>query len=147
MKTTGIQKTASELFSEFLEQVGKGDAETASELFATDGYIDAPYVQSLGFPSKIAGRTAIAQSLAQVKAAAPDFHFINFKIVMETPDELVAEYESEAVMASGKPYKQSYIAHVTAKEGKIISHKEYLNTIVFVEAFFPNGLNDLITNK
>lgn len=147
MKTTENQKTASVLFKEFLETVGKGDVKAASSLFATDGYIDAPYVQALGFPSKIVGHEAIEQSLSQVKAAAPNFHFSNFKVVMETPKELVAEYESEAVMASGKPYKQLYIAHVTTKDGKIISHKEYLNTVVFVEAFFPNGLKDLITNK
>ncbi|HTJ52304.1 MAG TPA: nuclear transport factor 2 family protein [Cyclobacteriaceae bacterium] len=147
MQTTENPKTASVLFKEFLETVGKGDAKAASSLFATDGYIDAPYVQSLGFPSKIAGHEAIEQSLSQVKAAAPNFHFSNFKVVMETPNELVAEYESEAVMASGKPYKQLYIAHVTTKDGKIVSHKEFLNTVVFVEAFFPNGLKDLITNK
>ena len=147
MKTVENQKTASVLFKEFLETVGKGDAKTASLLFTTDGYIDAPYVQSLGFPSKIAGHAAIEQSLTQVKAAAPNFRFSNFKVVMETPNELVAEYESEAVMATGKPYKQLYIAHVTTKDGKIATHKEYLNTVVFVEAFFPNGLKDLITNK
>lgn len=147
MKTTENQKTASVIFKEFLETVGKGDAKAASSLFETDGYIDAPYVQALGFPSKIVGHEAIEQSLSQVKAAAPNFHFENFKVIMETPTELVAEYESAAVMASGKPYKQSYIAHVTTKDGKIISHKEFLNTVVFVEAFFPNGLKDLITNK
>src|SRR6218665_2252614 len=147
MKTTEDQKTASSLFKEFLEAVGKGDAREASSFFAADGYIDAPYVQSLGFPSKITGSAAIEQSLTQVKAAAPNFHFTNLKVILETPEELVAEYESEAVMASGKPYKQLYMGHITAKDGKIISHKEFLNTVVFVEAFFPNGLSDLITNK
>ena len=147
MKTIENQKTASVIFKEFLEAVGKGDAKAASSLFATDGYIDAPYVQSLGFPSKISGHEAIEQSLSQVKAAAPDFQFSNFKVVLETPAEVVAEYESEAVMSGGKPYKQLYIAHVTTNDGKIVSHKEFLNTVVFVEAFFPNGLKDLITNK
>lgn len=147
METTVNQKTASVIFKEFLETVGKGDAKAASSLFAADGYIDAPYVESLGFPSKISGHEAIEQSLAQVKHAAPNFHFSNFKVVMETENELVAEYESEALMANGKPYKQVYIAHVITKDEKIVSHKEFLNTIVFVEAFFPNGLKDLITNK
>lgn len=147
MKTTENQKTASVIFKEFLEIVGKDDAKAASSLFATDGYIDAPYVQSLGFPSKISGHEAIQQSLSQVKAVAPNFHFSNFKVVMETENELVAEYESEAVMANGKPYKQLYISHVTTKDGKIVSHKEFLNTVIFVEAFFPNGLKDLLINK
>jgi len=139
MKTTGNQKTPSVIFKEFLETVGKGDAKAASSFFTIDGYIDAPYVQALGFPSKITGHEAIGQSLS------PNFHFSNFRVVMETENELVAEYESQAVMASGKPYKQLYIAHVVTKDGKIESHKEYLNTVVFVEAFFPNGLKDLIT--
>lgn len=147
MKTAENQKAASFLFKEFLDAVGKGDCEAASSLFATDGYIDAPYVQPLGFPSRITGHEAIGQSLSQVKAAAPNFHFSNFHVVLETPTEVVAEYESEAVMASGKPYRQLYIAHVTTKDGKIVSHKEFLNTVVFVEAFFPNGLKDLITNS
>lgn len=147
MKTTENQKKVSSLFKGFLEAVGKGEAKEASSFFSADGYIDAPYVQSLGFPSKIVGNAAIEQSLSQVKAAAPNFHFNNLKVIIETPTELVAEYESEAVMASGKPYKQLYMGHITVKDGKIVSHKEFLNTVVFVEAFFPNGLKDLITSK
>lgn len=139
-------KSPSVVFKEFLNAIGDGNAKAASSLFAADGYIEAPYVQSLGIPTKIIGTETIQKSLSQVKAAAPNFHFTNMKVIMETPTELVAEYESEATMANGRPYKQLYIAHVSTKDGKIISHREFLNTVVFVQAFFPNGLKDLITN-
>jgi ketosteroid isomerase-like protein len=139
-------KAPSVVFKEFLNAIGEGNAKAASALFTADGYIEAPYVQSLGIPTKIVGAESIQKSLSQVKMAAPNFHFINVKVIMETPTELVAEYESEATMANGRPYKQLYIAHVITKDGKIVSYKEFLNTVVFVQAFFPNGLKDLITN-
>jgi ketosteroid isomerase-like protein len=137
-------KTATNLLNSFLESVNIGNAKLSASYFADNGYIEAPYVVSLGMPSKIEGQKAIESTMKMVKQMAPNFHFINIKIIMETHNEVVAEYESEATMTNGKPYKQHYIAHLVCKDNKIISHREFLNTIVFVEAFFPNGLKDLL---
>lgn len=140
-------KSASDLLKGYLESVGLGNPKATASFFAENGYIDAPYVTSLGMPSKIMGTAAIEATMQGLLQNAPNFHFTSIKIILETPTEAIAEYESEAVLANGRSYKQLYMGHITSKNGKIICHKEFLNTISFVEAFFPNGLKDLITTN
>ncbi len=140
-------KSASELLKDFLASVSAGNPKVAASFFAEDGYLEAPYVASFGMPSRFEGRETIAASMAGMLQVAPNFHFTSVKIIMETATQVVAEYESEATLANGKLYKMLYIGCITTKDGKIVSHTEFLNTVPFVEAFFPNGLQDLITNK
>lgn len=140
-------KTASILLKEYLSSVSAGDPKATASFFEENGYIDAPYVESFGMPSKIVGKSAIEATMANLIQNAPNFHFTKIKVVLETPTEVVAEYESEAVLVNERAYKQHYMGHLTSKDGKILCHKEFLNTIPFVEAFFPNGLSDLISSK
>ncbi len=140
-------KSASELLKDFLASVSKGNPIEAASFFAEDGYLEAPYVASFGMPSKFEGPEAIAASMTGMLQMAPNFHFTSVKIIMGTPTQVVAEYESEATLTNGKQYKMLYIGCVITKDGKIVSHREFLNTVPFVEAFFPNGLRDLITTK
>lgn len=140
-------KSAATILEEFLSSISNGDAKRTASFFAEDGYIDAPYVASLGMPTKIVGPVAIEATMLNIKHIAPDFHFTKVKAILETETEVVAEYESEANMLNGRSYAQLYMGHLTIKDGKIVSHREFLNTISFVQAFFPNGLSDLITTK
>jgi ketosteroid isomerase-like protein len=139
-------KTASEIFKDYLDCVNSGNPKEVASFFAEDGYIDAPYVASFGMPSKIHGKTDIETTMQGLLQNAPGFHFTRVKIILETPTEVVAEYESEAVLVNGRNYRQLYIGHVTTREEKIICHREFLNTISFATAFLPNGLKDLVTN-
>jgi ketosteroid isomerase-like protein len=140
-------KSAAQLLTEYLQSVIEGNPSKTASFFAHDGYIDAPYVASLGMPSKMIGKDTIEATMQQLFQNAPNFHFTKIKIVMETPTEVVAEYESEATLTNGREYKQLYIGHLVSKDGEICCHREFLNTIPFVQAFFPNGLTDLITSK
>jgi ketosteroid isomerase-like protein len=140
-------KSAAQLLTAFLTSVSEGNPKTTASYFATNGYIEAPYVASLGIPAIMAGRETIEATMQGLLQNAPNFHFTKIKIVMETPTEAVAEYESEATLANGRAYKQLYMCHVVSNDGEIVSHREFLNTILFVQAFFPNGLADLITSK
>ena len=144
--TVSAQKSkhASVVFKEYLAAVSKGDPKAAASYFDEKGYIEAPYVASFGMPSKFEGREAIAATMAGLLKNAPNFHFTSVKVIMETPTQVVAEYESEATLVNGRQYKMLYIGSITTKDGKIMSHHEFLNTVPFVEAFFPNGLKDLI---
>jgi len=137
-------KSASLLLKEYLTSVGAGDTKATASYFTEDGYIDAPYVESIGIPAKIVGHAAIEAAMQGLLKNASNFHIKNIKIILETATEVVAEYESEAVMANDRAYKQLYMAHLTSKDGKIMRHREFINTIPFVEAFFPNGLKDLM---
>ncbi|MBS1592861.1 MAG: nuclear transport factor 2 family protein [Bacteroidetes bacterium] len=145
--TASEPKSASQLLKEYLTSVGAGNPKVTASFFAADGYIDAPYVETLGIPAKIIGKEAIEATMQGLLQNAPDFHFTSIKIMLESATEVTAEYESEAVLANGRTYKQLYVGHLVSKDGEIVSHREFLNTISFVAAFFPNGLNDLITTK
>lgn len=140
-------KTAAQLLTAFLNSVGKGNPKQIASYFAPNGYIEAPYVASLGMPTVMTGRETIEATMQGLFQNAPNFHFTDIRIVMETATEAIAEYESAATLTNGREYKQQYICHLVTENGKIVSHREYLNTISFVEAFFPNGLADLITSK
>lgn len=144
---THESKSAVELLKDFFASVNSGNPKVAASFFAEDGYIEAPYVASFGMPAKFEGHEAIAASMAGLLQMAPNFRFTSARIIMETPTQVVVEYESEATLISGKPYKMLYIGYITTKDGKIVSLREFLNTVPFVEAFFPNGLQDLIPNK
>lgn len=139
--------SAAELLNDYLTSIGRGDAAVTASFFVEDGCIEAPYVASFGMSPVISGRAAIEGVMSGLLKTAPDFRLKNIRVIMETQDEVVAEYESEANMANGRSYRQLYIAHLTARDGKIVCHREFLNTISFVAAFFPNGLNDLISNN
>lgn len=141
------EPTVANLLRKYLASVSNGDPKVTASFFAEDGFIDAPYIDSLGMPSKIIGRSAIEETMRNLMQNAPGFHFTRVDIIMETENEVVAEYESEAVLANGRSYHQLYIGHLTSRDGRITRHKEFLNTIPFVESFFPNGLKDLVTKK
>ncbi len=145
MKPNQETQSASTLLKDYFASVSEGNPKATASFFAEDGYIDVPYVASLGMPTKIIGRAAIEATMQGLLQNAPNFHFTDVRIILETPTEVVAEYESESRLTNGKFYKQLYVGHLISKDGKIKCHKEFLNTIPFVEAFFPNGLKDLVT--
>jgi ketosteroid isomerase-like protein len=139
--------SASSLLNDYLTSIGKGDPKVTASYFTENGCIEAPYVASFGMSPTITGKPAIEDVMSNLLMAAPDFRLKKIRMIMETQDEVVAEYESEANMANGRSYRQLYIAHLIAKDGKIVCHREFLNTLSFVAAFFPNGLNDLISKN
>jgi len=148
MKNVNVETApASILFKDYLDCVNSGDPRAVAEFFTEDGYIEAPYVASMGMPAKFVGRTAIEATMKGLMQNAPDFQFTSLKIILATPVEVVAEYESKAKLLNGRNYMQLYVGHVTFKNGKIVSHREFLNTIPFAIAFLPNGLSDLVISE
>ncbi len=141
---TDQTKSAATLLTEYLSSIGAGDPRVTASYFAQDGFIDAPYVEVFGMPARIVGPAAIEATMTNLLKTAPNFRLKNIRVILESPTTVVAEYESEAVMANGRPYQQLYFAQLTSQDGKIVHHREFLNTIPFVQAFFPGGLRDLI---
>lgn len=136
--------SAAQLLKEYLASIGAGDPKVTASYFAEDGCIEAPYVEVFGMPARIVGPAAIEATMTNLLQTAPNFRLKNIQVVLETPTTVVAEYESEALMANGRPYQQLYFARLTSRDGKIVHHREFLNTIPFVQAFFPGGLADLV---
>ena len=111
-------KTAAQLLKAFLASVGDGNPKITASFFDPDGYIEAPYVASLGMPSIMKGKETIEATMQGLLQNAPNFSFTKIKIVMETPTEVVAEYESEATLTNGRAYKQCRCATLLQKKVK-----------------------------
>jgi hypothetical protein len=59
---------------------------------------------------------------------APGFHFINIQLLIDTPEQVFAEYEVDTLF-DGKPYKQLYMGRLVAENGKIKLIREGMDMI------------------
>ncbi|HEX9510419.1 MAG TPA: nuclear transport factor 2 family protein [Puia sp.] len=117
-------KTAKELLQAYHSNIQNPDA--AAHLFSADGAIELPYLASLGQSWRTEGPENIKNMIAGLLKMAPDFHFINIKYYIETPDQVFAEYEVDCLF-NGKPYKQMYMGRLVAEQGKIKLVREGMN--------------------
>lgn len=138
------QTKAEKVFLEYVNSVGTSDPSVTASYFAENGAIELPYVAMLGMHDKVVGRDSIAAVVGGLLKNAPGFRLKNVKVIMADDEKVLAEYESETLLPNGRTYKQHYMGYAIVKNGKIVLHREVMNTIVLVSAFFPNGLKDLI---
>lgn len=125
---------AKQLLSAYLESIR--DARAAAALFADDGVLELPYLKSLGVDGRAQGPKAIKGFIASLLAKVPDFAFKNVRFLMETPEQVFAEYEVKALVPStGKIYQQMYAGRLVASNGKILLLREALDTMAAAHAF------------
>jgi ketosteroid isomerase-like protein len=127
-------KTATALFHAYFASIQEPAA--AAALFAADGVLELPYLQSLGIPARAQGPEAIQQFIAGLLSKVPDFRFKNIRLLIETPDQAFGEYDVEAeVLSTGLIYKQSYAGRLVAANGKITLLREAMDTVAAAKAF------------
>ncbi|WP_313068072.1 nuclear transport factor 2 family protein [Paraburkholderia sp. LEh10] len=98
--------------------------------------LDLPYLKSLGIDGRAQGPKEIEGFIASLLAKVPDFAFKNVRFLMETPEQVFAEYEVEALVPStGKIYRQMYAGRLVARDGKISLLREALDTMAAAHAF------------
>ena len=127
-------KNAVQLFQDYLDLIQTPRA--AAELFATDGALEIPYLQSLNIPHRAEGPQQIEQFIASLLTKVPDFKFHRIRFLIDTPDQAFAEYDVEALVpATGRIYRQSYAGRLVAKDGKIQLLRESMDTVAAMRAF------------
>ncbi|KVC47821.1 ketosteroid isomerase [Burkholderia ubonensis] len=125
---------AKQLLFAYLESIR--DPRAASALFADDGVLELPYLKSLGIDARAQGPSGIERFIASLLAKVPDFAFRNVRLLIETPEQVFAEYEVEALVPStGKIYRQLYAGRLVARDGKILLLREALDTMAAAHAF------------
>lgn len=137
------KKTVSAIYTEYLNSVGTTSAQKTASYFVKDGAIELPYLASFGMQDKFTGHDAIIEVVSGLLKNAPDFRIRNIKIIASTNDTVLAEYDSEATIVNGRTYNQHYVGYAIIRNGKIVLHREVMNTVNMVKALFPNGLKDL----
>lgn len=129
-------KNAVELLQMYLESIQSPGI--AASLFAEDGVLELPYLESLGITSSVQGHVAIESFIGSLLAKVPDFKFRNVRFLIDTPDQAFAEYSVEALVpATGRVYRQMYAGRLVAKDGKIQLLRESLDTVAAAKAFAP----------
>ncbi|SCW78382.1 MULTISPECIES: nuclear transport factor 2 family protein [unclassified Pseudomonas] len=129
-------KNAVELLQQYLDAIQT--PYLAAALFAEDGVLELPYLESLGIPHSVKGPAAIEGFIGSLLGKVPDFKFHNVRFLIDTPDQVFAEYSVEALVpATGLIYRQMYAGRLVAKDGKIQLLRESLDTVAAAKAFAP----------
>ena len=132
-------KTAKELILAYTAYSFR-DPNKAAEMFAEDGAFELPYLATLGLPPEYQGRDAIARFFQSVLDIYPGFQFENVKVLIDTPDQVFAEFEATAVSSkTGRTVHQLFFARLVAENGKIKLFREALNTLEVAKANVQNS--------
>lgn len=129
-------KTAKELLLAYLENVT--NVETTIELFADDAAIELPYLSSLDKPWRWQGRDVLYNFIKNFPGAYENFAFKNIKILIDTPNQVFAEYEVELIFKkTGNTYRQTYMGRLVSENGRIKLLREGMDLIAVQKAFTP----------
>jgi uncharacterized protein len=140
-----VMKNARELMLGYIE----GTAEQSASLFAERGTLELPYLASIGLPPILNGREEIQKFLTFLHGALyPGFAFEGVKIDIDTPAQVLAEYQiNHRSGISGKDVRQQFFGHLEAEDGKIKRLREAIDVVVAAEAIYPNGLRDVVAKR
>jgi len=135
-------KNARQLLEEFTASSFR-DTKKSSEMFAEDGAFEMPYLESLGFPWRYEGREKVEGFFTFVRDLYPEMDFHDVKIVCETPDVVVGEYEFITRSSkTGRMIHQLFVGRLEAENGKIELLRESINLVKLGLAMYTNGLAD-----
>ena len=135
-------KSARQLLEEFTASSFR-DTKKALEMFAENGTFEMPYLESLGFPWRYEGREKVEGFFKFIRELYPDMDFHDVKIVCETPDVVVGEYEFTTKSSkTGRMIHQLFVGRLESENGKIKLLRESINLVELGLAIFPNGLAD-----
>ena len=136
-------KTARRLLEEFITSSFKNPQQAAA-MFTEDGMFEMPYLGDLGFAPVYRGRQEIADFFQFVRDLYPGFEFENLKVLIDTPDQVFAEYEFHATSSkTGWPIHHLFFGRLVAERGAIKLLRESVNTAAVVRGVFPDGLQGI----
>lgn len=125
-----------ELVHRYLDAVGTLNLDKLTATLHEEAELVLPYAPP-GIPSLTQGKAAFVEFMAAMpRMVSPlNFHAADV-LTLEDPDELVAEYRSDARnIATGAPYRNTYIARIRIKEGFIVRYAEFFDPLIFVNVF------------
>ena len=135
-------KNAKQILEEFTASSFR-DPKKAAEMFAEDGAFEMPYLDSLGFPWRYQGREKVEGFFKFVRDLYPDMDFHDVKVVCETPDVVVGEYEFTTKSSkTGRVIHQLFVGRLEAENGQIKLLRESINLVELGLAIYTNGLSD-----
>ena len=138
-------KNPKELLLEYLDVFN--DSQKAAALFAEDGRLELPFLQSVGLPPVYTGREEIQHVIDTVLGWVPDWKFDNKKIFIENDQQVAAEYEVFGnTQHTKRPFYNLFVARLAAENGEIKLLREAHDPIRSAKALFENGVDDIPKN-
>jgi uncharacterized protein len=136
-------KKAKDLLLEFLNAFPV--PAKAALLFAQDGAIETPYLQTVNIQPRSEGPREIEKFLTTLIEMVPDWKFSNIKILMEDTDQVFAEYEVHATAThTNRPFDQLFFGRLVRDEDdKIKLLREAQNLVITARALLKNGVDDI----
>jgi hypothetical protein len=127
-------KKAKELMLEFTALAIR-DPQRTAEMFTEDGAFEMPYLAAFGYPTQYKGHEALVGFFQFVRDLYPDFDFENVQVLIDTPEQVFAEYEFTAVSSkTGRQIHQLFFGRLVAENGKIKLLREALNSLEVARA-------------
>jgi ketosteroid isomerase-like protein len=126
-----------EVWEQAHEHVRAYDLDGFADMFTPDGVLEMPFAPA-GLPRRLSGREAIRNFLAPAgdaaRRAGRRIKGYSSVVVHETtdPEVIIAEFDLDGeIVASGETYRLSYIQVLRARDGQIVSMRDYMDPRVF----------------
>ena len=122
----------------YLDLIAKGEADAVAAMFVEDGAI---MVQSeTMLPPEVRGRDAIRALIGGLPQIFPETGLrITVDVMTAEEDRVAIVAHSEAVHASGKPYRNRYHFLLYIRDGLIVESHEYLDSLLLTDVFFDGA--------
>lgn len=116
-------------------------AEDFIDMFAENGIMTFPYAPDDRI-RKLEGRDAMQKYFEQVRGLIEISDFLNTQTyISQDGRTAVIEFECQGrIVATGRPYNQTYVSIIHLKKGKIISYKDYWNPLVLIDSLKEKGV-------
>jgi hypothetical protein len=136
-------KNAKELLEDFFEASWR-DADVMVSMFTEDGALELPYLTDFGLPGRFAGAEGISGATKFLRDTFPGLHLEHLKILIDTPDQVFAEYEFTNVSTiTGREIHQLFFGRLVAENGKIKLVREAHNSAETARALLKQGIPEL----
>jgi ketosteroid isomerase-like protein len=134
--TGAVTTTPREVFERLQRQVLERGGEGFADLMAIDGVVEWPFAGP-GAPRRLEGREAIRSFVSGSRVRVLELQELRSVAVHEThdPEVIVAEVEAHGrVVATDRPVRLSAIMVLRARNGEIVSYRDYTNPLAAAEA-------------
>ncbi|MBW4508315.1 MAG: nuclear transport factor 2 family protein [Scytonematopsis contorta HA4267-MV1] len=141
--TQSIRKKNEQTIRTYFQLLSQKRMDEWLKLWHENGVQDMPYSPK-GFPKRVEGKTAVAKHYSALPTSVGRMEFPDLQIYStKDPNTFWVEFRGEIeVLATKKPYNNTYAGLFRFQDGKVILFREYYDPIVFTEAFgSPNGFN------
>ena len=122
------------LVRQAIDAMGALDVEAVTALLADDFVLELPF-RADGGPRRMESDEARAFMRAMPTLLA-EMPFLDVVVHGALPTgEIVAEYRSDGVTHSGRPYRNRYVAFFTVRDGRIARWREFFDPTAVTAAF------------